>query len=91
MIFIHALGREMAQFVGNASQQRFEISEHTGREINTPSLQAGKGKFGFVRMKTVAHFQKFLVFQNDHGQAFTRKLRSPAGPTKECYTLAAWE
>jgi hypothetical protein len=60
----------MAQFVGNASQQRFEISEHTGREINAPSLQAGKGKFGLVRMKAVAHLQKFLMSENDDGQPF---------------------
>ena len=70
VIFIHALGREVAELMGNASQQRLEISEHAGREVNAPGLQAGKGKFGLVRMKALAHFQKFLVFQNDHSQPF---------------------
>jgi len=44
---------------GNASQQRLEIPEHMGGEVMRPGLQAGKGKFGFVRMKTLAHFQNF--------------------------------
>ena len=54
--------------MGNASQQRLEISEHTGGEVNAPGPQAGKGKFGFVRMKGLAHYQEFLVFENDNGQ-----------------------
>ena len=58
----------MAELMGNASQQRLEIPEHTGGEVNAPGLQAGKGKFGFVRMKGLAHFQEFLVFENDNGQ-----------------------
>jgi len=58
----------MAQLMGNASQQRLEIPEHTGGEVNAPGLQAGKGKFGFVGMKSLAQFQEFLVFENDHGQ-----------------------
>jgi hypothetical protein len=66
--FIQALGCEVAELMGNASQQRLEIPEHTGGEVNAPGLQARKGKFGFVRMKTLAHFQEFLVFENDNGQ-----------------------
>jgi hypothetical protein len=66
--FIQALGCEVAELMGNASQQRLESPEHTGGEVNAPGLQAGKGKFGFVRMKTLAHFQEFLVFENDNGQ-----------------------
>jgi hypothetical protein len=66
--FIQALGCEVAELMGNTSQQRLEIREHTGGEVNAPGLQAGKGKFGFVRMKTLAHFQEFLVFENDNGQ-----------------------
>ena len=70
VIFIHALGREMAELMSNTSQQRLKIPEHTGRKINSPSLQAGEGKFGLVCMEGVAHLQEFLVFQNDHGQPF---------------------
>jgi hypothetical protein len=54
--------------MGNAPQQRLEILEHAGGEVNPPGEQAGKGKFGFVRMKSLAHFQEFLVFENDNGQ-----------------------
>src|ERR1700730_10550754 len=50
VIFIHALGCEMAELMSNTSHQRLKIPEHTGREVNSPSLQAGKGKFGLVRM-----------------------------------------
>jgi hypothetical protein len=70
VIFIHALGREVAELMSNTSEERFKIPEHTGREINSPGLQAGKCKFGFVRMKGLAHFQEFLVFENDNGQPF---------------------
>ena len=54
LIFIYALGREVAQLVGNASQQRLEISEHARREVNASSQHAGEGKFGLVRMKAVS-------------------------------------
>jgi len=70
MIFIHALGCEVAELMGNTSQQRIEIPEHTGREINSSGLQAGEGKFRLVRMKGLAHFQKFVVFENYNGQPF---------------------
>src|ERR1700730_4511128 len=70
VIFIHALGCEVAELMSNTSQQRLKIPEHTGREINSPGLQAGESKFGLVRMKTLAHFQEFLVFENDNGQPF---------------------
>jgi len=66
--FVHALSREVAELMGNASQQRLEIREHTGGEVNAPGQQAGEGKFGFVRMKDPARFQEFLVFENDNGQ-----------------------
>jgi len=56
--------------MGNASQQRLEIPEHTGGEINSSGLQAGEGKFRLVRMKGLAHFQKFMVFENYNGQPF---------------------
>jgi hypothetical protein len=45
-------------------------SPNTGREIDSPGLQTGKGKFGFVRMKGLAHFQKLPVFENHNGQPF---------------------
>jgi hypothetical protein len=70
VIFIHALGREMAQLMGNASHQLLKIPEHTGREINSPALQAGESKFGFVCMKGIAHVQEFLVFENDNAHPF---------------------
>src|SRR5207244_13572072 len=60
----------MAQLMRNTSQQRLEIPEHTGREVNAPGLQAGEGKFRLVRMKGLAHSQEFLVFENDNGQPF---------------------
>jgi hypothetical protein len=50
IIFIHALGREVSEFMGNASQQCLEILQHTGREVNAPGQQTGEGKFR-VRMK----------------------------------------
>jgi hypothetical protein len=65
---VHALSREVAELMRNASQQRLEIPEHTGGEVNAPGQQAGEGKFGFVSMKGPAHFQEFLVFENDNGQ-----------------------
>jgi hypothetical protein len=65
--FIHALGCEVAELMGNASQQRLKIPEHTGREINSPGLQAGEGKFRLVRMKGLAHFQEFGLSENDNG------------------------
>jgi hypothetical protein len=68
MILIHALGCEVAELMGNASQQRLEIPEHTGRQVNAPGQQAGEGKFRLVRMKGLANFQEFLVFENDNGQ-----------------------
>jgi len=68
VIFIHALGREVAEFMGNASQQRLKIPEHTGREVNAPGLQAGESKFRLVRMKGLAQLQEFLVFENDNVQ-----------------------
>jgi len=46
VIFVHALGREVAELRGNTSQQRLKIPGHTGREINSPCLQAEEGKFG---------------------------------------------
>jgi hypothetical protein len=70
VVFIHALGREVAEFMSNTSQQGLKIPEHTGRKINSPSLQGGKGKSGLVRMKGLTHFQKFVVFENDNCQAF---------------------
>jgi hypothetical protein len=70
VIFIHALGREVAEFMCNTSQQRLKIPEHAGREINSPGQQAGKSKFRLVCMKALAHFQKFLMFENDNGQPF---------------------
>jgi hypothetical protein len=76
--FIQALGCEVAELMGNASQQRLEIPEHTGGEVNAPGLQAGKGKFRLVRMKSLAHFQEFGLFENDNGQPFI----GVGGPTK---------
>ena len=70
MIFVHALGREVAELMCNASQQRLEIPEYTGRQVNSPGLQAGEGKFGFVCMKGVAQFQEFLMLENDNGHSF---------------------
>jgi len=70
VIFINTLGGEMAQLMRNASQQRLEIPEHTAREVDSPGLQAGEGKFRLVRMKGLAHFQKFVVFENYNGQPF---------------------
>jgi hypothetical protein len=55
--------------MGNASQQRLVIPEHTGGEVNAPRQQAGEGKFCLVRMKGLANFQEFLVFENDNGSA----------------------
>jgi len=66
VIFIHALGFEMAELMGNTKQQRLKISENTGSEVNSPGLQAGKGKLSLVRMKSLAHLQKFLVVENDN-------------------------
>jgi hypothetical protein len=68
--FIHALSREVAELMGNASQERLEIPEHTGGEVNAPGQQAGEGKFRLVRMKGPANFQEFLVFENYNGQPF---------------------
>jgi hypothetical protein len=68
--FIHALGCEVAELMGNASQQRLKIPEHKGRQINSPGLQTGEGEFRLVRMKGLAHFQEFGLFENDNGQAF---------------------
>ncbi len=56
--------------MGNASQQSLKIGGHTGREVNSPGLQAGEGKFRLVRMEGLAHFQKFVVFENYNGQPF---------------------
>ena len=53
---------------GEPSQQRLEIPEHTGGEVNAPGQQAGEGKFRLVRMKGPANFQEFLAFENDNGQ-----------------------
>jgi hypothetical protein len=66
--FIQALGCEVAELMGNASQQRLEIAKHTGGEVNAPGQQAGEGKLGFVSMKGPARFQEFLVCENDNGQ-----------------------
>jgi hypothetical protein len=52
----------------NKDETSLGRSPEKGGEVNAPGLQAGKGKFGFVRMKTLAHFQEFLVFENDNGQ-----------------------
>jgi hypothetical protein len=68
VIFIHALGCEVTELMSNTSEERFKIPEHTGREINSPGPQAGKGKL--VRMKGLTHFQEFLVFENDNRQPF---------------------
>jgi hypothetical protein len=76
--FIHALGCEVAELMGNTSQQRLEIPEHTGGEVNAPGQQAGEGKSRLVRMKSLAHFQEFLVFENDNGQPVIRV----GGPTQ---------
>jgi hypothetical protein len=70
VIFIHALGCEVAELMRNASHQLLKIPERTGRKINSPGLQAGEGKFSLVRMKGLAHFQEFLVFENDNGHPF---------------------
>ncbi len=61
----------MAELMGNASQQRLEITKHTGGEVNAPGQQAGEGKLGFVSMKGPARFQEFLVFENDAVDLFT--------------------
>ncbi len=70
MIFVNALRHKVAELMSNTSEERLKIPEHTGREINSPGLQAGEGKFCLVRMKGLAHFQEFLVFENDNGQPF---------------------
>jgi hypothetical protein len=62
--FVHALSREVAELMGNASQQRLEITKHTGGEVNAPGQQAGEGKLGFVSMKGPARFQEFLQNPN---------------------------
>jgi len=66
MIFIHALGRKVAELMSNTSQQRLEIPEHTGREVDTSGLQAGKGKPCLVGVKSFAHFDEFMMFKNDN-------------------------
>jgi len=70
VVFIHALGREVAELMSNTSQQGLKIPEHSGRKINSPGRQAGEGKFGLMCMKGLTHFQKFVVFENDNGQPF---------------------
>src|SRR6266567_4262149 len=66
--------------MGNASQQRLEISEHTGGEVNAPGQQAGEGKFRLVRMKGLANFQEFLVALG----AAPEVLRSSSSAGPEC-------
>jgi len=70
VIFINALGCEVAELMSKTSQQRLKIPEHAGREVNSPGLQTGEGMFRLVRMKGLAHFQEFVVFENDNGQPF---------------------
>jgi hypothetical protein len=50
---------------GQASQP---VAFSTGGEVNAPGQQAGEGKFRLVRMKGLANFQEFLVFENDNVQ-----------------------
>jgi hypothetical protein len=68
--FVHALGREMAEFMGDASQQRLKIREHTRRKINSPRIQAGEGKVGLMCVKSIAHFQEFRWFEDNNRHPF---------------------
>ena len=78
MIFVNAVRHKMAELMSNTSQQRLEILEHTSRQIDSLGLHAGEGKFSLVRMKGLAHFQKFLMFENDNGQP----IIGVGGPTQ---------
>jgi hypothetical protein len=60
----------MAELVGNASQERLNIPEGAGRQVNSLSLQAGEGKLGFVCVKGVAYSEETLMLQNDNGHTF---------------------
>ena len=73
MIFIHALGRKVAELMSNTSQQRLEIPEHTGREVDTSGLQAGKGKPCLVGVKS------FRQNKPDRGKGQNEGRRRVAG------------
>src|SRR6266404_2001525 len=61
--FKYALGNKMTQLMGNAPQSRIRVREHTGREVNSPDRQVGKGERGPVGVKSSPRLQELLLLE----------------------------
>jgi len=55
----------MTQLMGNAPQSRIRVREHTGREVNSPDRQVGKGERGPVGVKSSPRLQELLLLEDD--------------------------
>jgi len=63
--FKFTLGNKMTQLMRNAPQSRGGVREHTGREVNSPDREVGKGKRGPVSVKRTPRLQELLVLEDD--------------------------
>jgi hypothetical protein len=65
MVFKPILHDEVTQLMRDASKSRVKVREHTGREVDSPHRQDGKGQFGPVGTKGLARLQELLMVEDD--------------------------